>query len=99
EVTIQGNKLNLTYADGTERTSMKDPDASLPETLAAYGVTPEELSAVTTTVERESGFGFWFLNLAPFLIPIIFLGFLFWFLTRQVRGTGMQAFSFGQSKA
>jgi hypothetical protein len=24
---------------------------------------------------------------------------LFWFLTRQVRGAGMQAFTFGQSKA
>lgn len=98
-IKIQGNKLNLEYADGTKRTSMKDPDASLPETLAAYGVTPEQLSAVNTAVERETGFGYWFLNLAPIIIPILFLGFLFWFLLRQMRGTGMQALSFGQSKA
>lgn len=96
---ISGNELTLAYADGTERTSMKDPEAALPETLAAYGVTPEQLSAVATTIERESGFAYWFFNLAPILLPILFLAVLFWFLTRQVRGAGMQAFSFGQSKA
>ncbi len=96
---IEGNGLVLAYADGTEREAMKDPEASLPETLAAYGVTPEQLTAVNVTVESESGFKYWFLSLAPILLPILFLGVLFWFLTRQVRGSGMQAFSFGQSKA
>ncbi|MES2668720.1 MAG: ATP-dependent zinc metalloprotease FtsH [Patescibacteria group bacterium] len=96
---IEGNSLVLKYTDGTERKAMKDPEASLPETLAAYGVTPEQLTAVNVTVESESGFKYWFLNLAPILLPILFLGVLFWFLTRQVRGSGMQAFSFGQSKA
>lgn len=96
---IEGNSLVLKYADDTERKAMKDPEASLPETLAAYGVTPEQLTAVNVTVESESGFKYWFLSLAPILLPILFLGLLFWFLTRQVRGSGMQAFSFGQSKA
>lgn len=98
-VHIEGNGLVLKYTDGTEREAMKDPEASLPETLAAYGVTPEQLTAVNVTVESESGFKYWFLSLAPILLPILFLGVLFWFLTRQVRGSGMQAFSFGQSKA
>ncbi|MBI3074629.1 MAG: ATP-dependent zinc metalloprotease FtsH, partial [Parcubacteria group bacterium] len=39
------------------------------------------------------------LQLAPFLIPVLFLIFFFWLLTRQVKGAGMQAFTFGQSKA
>ena len=54
---------------------------------------------MSITVKGESGFQFWFLTLAPVLLPIIFIVFLFWFLTRQMRGAGMQAFSFGQSKA
>ncbi|OYV83153.1 MAG: hypothetical protein B7W96_00560, partial [Parcubacteria group bacterium 37-58-5] len=33
------------------------------------------------------------------MLTLLFLGFLFWFLTRQVKGAGMQAFTFGQSKA
>ncbi|MBU1293092.1 ATP-dependent zinc metalloprotease FtsH [Patescibacteria group bacterium] len=98
-IEISGNELAVTYTDGSEKKSMKDPDASLPETLAAYGVTPDQLSGAGIRIERESGFKYWFFNLAPILLPILFLGVLFWFLTRQVKGAGMQAFSFGQSKA
>ena len=98
-IEISGNELTLAYTDGSLKKSMKDPDASLPETLSAYGVTPEELATASITIESESGFKYWFFNLAPILLPILFLGILFWFLTRQVRGAGMQAFTFGQSKA
>jgi len=78
---------------------MKDPNTGLPETLATYGTTPEQLSAVTIKIQNESGFKFWFLTLVPIIVPVILLGILFLFLVRQVRGAGMQAFTFGQSKA
>jgi len=98
-ITVNGDSLDLTYADKSVKTSRKDPSAGLPETLATYGVTPAELSKVSITIQGQSGFQFWFLTLAPILLPILFIAFLFWFLTRQVKGAGMQAFSFGQSKA
>jgi cell division protease FtsH len=98
-ITVNGDSLALAYADGSTKTSRKDPSAGLPETLATYGVTPAELSKVAITVQGQSGFEFWFLNLAPILIPLLFVAFLFWFLSRQVKGAGMQAFTFGQSKA
>jgi cell division protease FtsH len=94
-----GDTLAITYADGSEKDSMKDPSAALPETLATYGVTPDQLSALPITVANESGWRFWLETLGPFIIPVIFLAFLFYFLMRQVRGSGMQAFTFGQSKA
>lgn len=99
QVVVNGDTLQLTYTDQSVKTSRKDPSAGLPETLATYGVTPAELSKVSITIQGQSGFEFWFLNLAPIFIPILFIAFLFWFLSRQVRGAGMQAFSFGQSKA
>jgi cell division protease FtsH len=37
--------------------------------------------------------------LLPFIIPILFIALFFWFLSRQAKGAGMQAFTFGQSKA
>ena len=98
-VTVNGDSLNLVYTDGTTKTSRKDPAAGLAETLATFGVTPAELAKVSITVQGQSGFEFWFFNLAPILIPILFIVFLFWFLSRQVKGAGMQAFTFGQSKA
>ncbi len=98
-ITVNGDSLDLVYADGSDKTSMKDPSAGLPETLATYGVTPEELAKVSITVQGESGFEFWFVTLAPIVLPLLFIAFFFWFLSRQVKGAGMQAFTFGQSKA
>ncbi len=98
-ITVSGDSLAIVYSDGTKKTSQKDPAAGLPETLVAYGVTPAELSKVAITVQGQSGLVFWLIQLSPIILPLLFIAFLFWFLTRQVRGAGMQAFSFGQSKA
>jgi cell division protease FtsH len=98
-ITVNGDALDLHYADGTEKTSTKDPDSGLPETLATYGATPDELQKVAITVEEDSGFKFWLIELGPTILGFVFLGFLFWFITRQMRGAGAQAFTFGQSKA
>ena len=98
-IVVSGNSLSLTYKDGIKRVSRKDPNSVLSRTLSVYGVTPVEFSKVTITIKGESGLRFWFLTLAPIVIPILFLVFLFWFLSRQVKGAGMQAFTFGQSKA
>lgn len=99
EIEISGNELTLTYEDETTKKSKKDPDASLTETLTSYGATPDDLSKVSIAIADEGGFRFWLVTLGPILIPIIFLAILFIFLARQVKGAGMQAFTFGQSKA
>ncbi len=98
-IIVNGDSLNLVYTDESTKISRKDPSSGLPETLATYGVTPEELAKVSITIQGQSGFQFWFLALTPILLPLIFIVFIFWFLSRQVKGAGMQAFSFGQSKA
>ncbi len=98
-ITVDGNSLKIIYKDGSIKDSRKDPASGLPETLATYGVTTAELAKTPITVQGQSGFSFWFMALAPIIIPILFIAFLFWFLSRQVKGAGMQAFSFGQSKA
>ena len=98
-ITVDGDNLKATYKDGIEKTSKKEPGNALTDTLVNYGVTALQISAVEIDIKEPSGFGYWAANLAPFLIPLIFIGFLIWFLSRQVKGAGMQAMSFGQSKA
>ena len=99
EIKIAGEGLVVRYGKGNiEKRAHKEPGVALSETLRNYGVPSEKLQAVKISVEKESGFAFWFANLAPFLIPALFILAFIWFLTRQVRGAGMQAFSFGQSK-
>ncbi len=99
-ITVQGNTLIAEYEDKATKISKKETDASVTETFTSYGLTPEKLNAVKISIEGPSGFWFWVGQLAPFIAPLFFLALIIWFLTRQVRGQGgLQAFSFGQSKA
>jgi hypothetical protein len=43
----------------------------LTDTLVNYGVTPEKLNRVAIEVKNQNGLGFWILNLAPFILPLI----------------------------
>jgi len=100
-ILVEGDKLSVTLNDEekTEYVSKKEREASLTETLSNYGVLTEALSKTDIKIKSESGFGFWILNLLPIFIPILFIVIFFWFIMRQAKGQGMQAFSFGQSKA
>ncbi|HWU24502.1 MAG TPA: ATP-dependent metallopeptidase FtsH/Yme1/Tma family protein, partial [Candidatus Paceibacterota bacterium] len=98
-IAVNGDDVTLAYADGSHKKAMKDPSQALQETLVNYGATPDELSKVSITIQSQSGFKYWFAALAPTLITIVLLGIVFFFLLRQMRGAGMQAFTFGQSKA
>ncbi|MDB5188246.1 MAG: ftsH [Candidatus Kaiserbacteria bacterium] len=98
-VTVAGDSITATYTDKSEKKSRKESEDSLTNTLARYGVTPAEFATVKIDVEDQSGVRFWFLTLAPLIIPIILLFGLMWYLSRQLRGGGMQALSFGRSLA
>jgi cell division protease FtsH len=105
QIDVSGNDLEITYNKmGTStaevvKKSQKEEGTALSQTLFNYGVDPKKLEVVKIDIQSESGFGYWLLLLGPFIIPLIFIAFFIWFLTRQVKGAGMQAFSFGQSKA
>lgn len=100
EVDVEGTDLKVIYSDGSKKDSKKELESSLTDTLKNYGVSPEALGSVKIEVKDPSGFMFWFYSLAPFLFPLVLLGVLVWYLSRQVKQSGgMQAFSFGQSKA
>jgi cell division protease FtsH len=98
-VVVDGQDLVVEKTDGTKLKSKKESDAGLVETLSAYGVDSAKITAVDITVASQSGFFFFLVNILPILLPILVIGFFFWMLTRQAKGGGMQAFSFGQSKA
>ncbi|OGJ02543.1 cell division protein FtsH [Candidatus Nomurabacteria bacterium RIFCSPLOWO2_12_FULL_46_14] len=98
-IAVQGEELTITYTNEEIRKAKKEAGTSLTETLSNYGLSGEILSNTEIVIERESGFSYWLLNFLPFLLPIFFILLLFWYLSRQVRGAGIQALSFGQSKA
>jgi cell division protease FtsH len=97
---IKGEEVEILYKDETKAKIKKEEGVSIVETLSRFGVTPEAISKVSVEVKDESGFGYWFgILVGPILIPILFAVLILWFLSRQVKGAGAQAFSFGQSRA
>lgn len=109
-IEVSGDTLSVTYAapvvaegespaEPVIKKSKKEAESGITETLNNYGVLTEALSGVTISIEDPGGFRYWFGVLAPLLIPIIVIFIIIWYLSSQVRGAGMQAFSFGQSKA
>ncbi len=99
EITVQGDKITATYVDESAKESRKETGASLTETLANFQIPAERLAAVDIKVEDEGGARFWFLTLAPILVPALLLFGVIWYLSRQLRLGGMLAFSFGRSMA
>ncbi|MBI2109148.1 MAG: ATP-dependent zinc metalloprotease FtsH [Parcubacteria group bacterium] len=114
KITVSGEKITATYKEkdpnapapkeGDEsayvtKESKKEAGTALSDTLVNYGVTAQQLGALEIEIKKESGLAFFLLNAAPFLIPIIFILLFFWLISRQMKGAGMQAFTFGQSKA
>ena len=99
KISVSGDDLDITYKDGSEKFSKKEVETALSQSLVNYGVTPKMLSSVSIEVANPSGILYWLISLAPILAPVLLLVFFIWMLSRQVKGSTMQAFSFGQSKA
>lgn len=99
KIVVSGTDVKVTFKDKTEGRASKEVESSLTETLYNYGVTPAQMSTTPIEIKTESGFSYWFISLLPFILPVLLIVFLFFMLTRQAKGQGMQAFTFGQSKA
>ncbi|MBN2094189.1 MAG: ATP-dependent zinc metalloprotease FtsH [Candidatus Zambryskibacteria bacterium] len=99
KISVKSGDIEATFVDDLIKISKKEENISLAETLAAYGVTPEQLNKVEVNINQEGGFLYWLINLSPILFPILFIAVFIWFMAKQVKGAGMQAFSFGQSRA
>ncbi len=101
EIIVRGSQLEVTYNDENRNPgeAKKETGTAVSDTLANFGVTPQELANVKIDVQNETGFAYWASTFAPFAFPLIFLGIIIWFFTRSVKGAGMQAMSFGASKA
>lgn len=101
EIIVRGAMLEVAYRDETRNKgeAKRETDAAVSDSLTNLGVSADQLASIAIDVQRETGFGYWLGQFAPFLFPLLFLGIIIWFLTRSVKGAGMQALSFGSSKA
>jgi len=99
KIEVDDSSVNVSFKDGTKGKAEKEVESSLSETLFNYGVTPAQITSTPIEIKSKSGFGYWILMILPFLLPVMIIIFFILMLTKQAKGQGMQAFTFGQSKA
>jgi len=97
KIAVNGNNLTITLKDNSSATSKKEIEVGMTETLKNYGVDSEALQKINFEIQDESGWKFWASILLPSILPLLIIGFFFWFTFRQAK-TGMsQAFTFGKA--
>lgn len=99
KITIRGDLLEVELTDGQKQAATKEREASLSDSLKNFNVDSERLSSVNIEIKGESGLAFWLTTLLPFLLPLLIIGFFFWFMFRGAQRGQMQVFSFGRSRA
>ena len=100
KVSVTTGELNITYKEeGVEKTSMKEQDAALSETLLNLGLSREALAGVEIETKKETGILIWLAPLSFILLPLLLFGFFFFFIFRQAKAGLGQAFDFTRAKA
>ncbi len=99
KIVLTGDELKIWYKDREEPvSSRKEHNTDLTETLRNLGVSENELAAINIEVKTPSDWGSW-LTILSGILPLLFVGALFYFLMRQAQGSNNQALSFGKSRA
>ena len=98
-IVVSGEELRVQRVNDAQLIpSRKERSAGITETLLALGVTKEQLSNVEIEVVPPSDLGNW-LTLLSSILPLVFIGALFFLLLRQAQSGNSQAMSFGKSRA
>ena len=94
------DKIQVIYADGTEKPSQKEPGATLVEQLVGLGVTSEQLNPDNVKLEvKPPSSWVGILSSVVYILPVILMGGVLWFIFRQAQGSNNQAMAFGKSRA
>ena len=97
-ITVNGNKLDIVLATGQAQVAYKE-DGDFLTLLKNYNVSSDNLTKLTYTVKNSSSNNIWLNIILPIGLPFLLLIGFFYFLNRQMRSGGNQAFKFGESQA
>jgi len=96
---VNGDEIKVYYKDSREAiVARKERNSDLVQTLVNLGVPKDKILSANIEVEKPSDWGNWVTILSG-VLPLIFVGALFYFLMKQAQGSNSQALSFGKSRA
>ena len=99
KIIVRDQELEIILKNGAAERSKKEQESTLSDSLLNYGVSQEELAKIAVDIKDPSGALVWLGAIIPFLAPFLLIVLFFWLISRQVKSTSFQAFSFGKSKA
>lgn len=92
-------RVILTGEETPALESSKEASESLETLLTAYGLTAEQITVANIVVKEAGGWKFFFTNIFPVALPILFVLLFLWVMLRQVQGGNNRALMFGQTRA
>ncbi len=99
-VIIEGNELTGTGAqENISYTTTKESSQAFIEMLRDYGLTDEQISAISVTISEPSSGMALVRSIIPTLVLVLGVGVVLFILYRQMQGANGKAMSFGQSNA
>ncbi len=98
-IVVRGNEIQVERRGGGTSVVYKEPGVSIYETLKGSGVAEDTIAALSIEVQSGETPLSLILNLLPFLLPSLIIGFLLWRMMRSARIGQDQAMSFGRSRA
>ncbi|MGH2521328.1 MAG: ATP-dependent zinc metalloprotease FtsH [Anaerolineales bacterium] len=98
KIVIDDNTLRVTFTNGDEAESRKEPISTGPEQLAALNVPADRIQAVSWEVKKPSDLS-GILTFLGYMLPALLVVGVIYFMLRQAQGTNNQALSFGKSRA
>jgi len=99
-IVVDDNRLTVVYADGSQKDSYKEANATFPEQLMTYGVTADQITPDKVMIQVKPPSAW--LGIATalgYILPFVLLAGVFWFIFRQAQGSNNAALSFGKSRA
>lgn len=98
EIIVEEDKLTIVLNDNTRQYTFKEINEPLVELLTNYGIAPEKIANINIKVKSTRGRNVLINIIIPFVLPLLILIGLIYFFSRQVKGAGMKAFKFGESR-
>ncbi len=97
KIEIEGQNIKVYLKNNEIKTTKKEPETSLSETLKNFGVESEKLQKVELVIKEENSAKYWLSIIIPSILPIIILTIIFWLIFRQTKNGINQAFTFGKA--
>ncbi|HUC95184.1 MAG TPA: ATP-dependent zinc metalloprotease FtsH [Candidatus Saccharimonadales bacterium] len=95
KVSVDGTNLNITYKDGSVKTSTEESTVNFSDLLKNYGIDPSNVQyeVVDQSLAKVVG------DAAGIILPIILMVAFFYFIMRAQNKGAQDIFSFGRSRA